>query len=138
MFKQITTIFLLFFSTSCATKIGNKATIKLYEAEISQGTKLEEIVKNYGQYSDSWNDKQGNKIYQYSYLKSNYDLISHLPIINHFGWITTRSAEVILIFDKNGGLIQKNGFIDKAKAKNSLVCNPRIYSCVRQVVSFEK
>jgi hypothetical protein len=133
MSHKIIAILLFSLLISCSSKTGNKSTIWLYGAKIEKGTKIDEIVKNYGDYSDSWQNKEGNKIYQYYYLKNSYDLISQLPFINHFGWINSRNYEVILVFDENEELIQKNDFRGKAKARNSLVCNPKIYSCVRKI-----
>jgi hypothetical protein len=130
---KIVAILIFVFLASCSSKVGNKSTIKIYEAQIPQGTKLSQITQKYGEYSDSWETGNGNKIYQYSYTKNSYDLVSQLPIINHFGWITSRNVEVILMFDENEKLLEKNGFLGKAKARNSLVCNPKIYSCVRKV-----
>ncbi|MFT6220541.1 MAG: hypothetical protein ACJAVG_001260, partial [Rickettsiales bacterium] len=133
MSKIITLILCLLIISSCSARIGNKSTIQLYQDDIAKGTNLSEIVKNYGEYSDSWEGEFGNRIYQYSYLKNSYDLVSLLPIINHFGWITSRNAEVVLEFDENDKLLQKNNFKDKAKSRNSLVCNPNIYSCIKKI-----
>ncbi|MFT6332168.1 MAG: hypothetical protein ACJAW3_000496 [Lentimonas sp.] len=128
-----TPILLLLLILSCTSKIGNPKTVNLYHEEIQNGSNISQIIENYGNYANSWKDKSGNQIYQYSYLKNNYDLVSQIPIINHFGWITSRSYEVILVVDINDKLIEQRNFRDKAKARNSLICNPKIYSCVRKI-----
>ncbi|MFT6105961.1 MAG: hypothetical protein ACJA0S_000537 [Rickettsiales bacterium] len=133
MSKIITIILCLLIISSCSAKTGNKSTIHLYQDEISKGTNLSEIVKNYGAYSGQWEGESGNKIYQYSYVKNSYDLVSLLPIINHFGWVKSKIVEVVLEFDENEKLLQKNNFYSTAKAKNSLVCNPKIYSCIKKI-----
>ena len=131
--KKIARILLLTLLVSCQSKVGNKSTINLYHSHISEGEKLSNIIQTYGNYSDTWQDEFGNNIYQYSYSKSGYDLVSQMPIINHFGWIKSENYEVLLIFDKKNLLIQEKKFYNRAKSRNSLVCNPEIYSCLRKV-----
>lgn len=131
--QKIITILLLFLLISCQSKIGNPATYKLYKNQINKGSRIEQITQTYGDYSGNWQDENGNNIYQYSYTKNGYDLISQLPIINHFGWINSENYEVILSFDKNGLLLDQAKFYNRSKSRNSLVCNPDIYSCLRKV-----
>ena len=126
-------ILLLICLTSCQAKVGNPSTISLYQSIPSKGTKLSSVIQIYGNYSGNWQDEFGNNIYQYSYSKSGYDLVSHLPIINHFGWIKSENYEVLLTFDSKDFLIGEKKFYDRAKSRNSLICNPEIYSCLRKI-----
>ncbi len=126
-------ILLLLLIISCQSKIGNPSTVNLYRFDIPKGTKLERIIQFYGNYSDNWQDEYGNNIYQYSYSRSKYDLVSQLPIINHFGWIKSENYEVLLIMNSKNQLISETKFYNRAKSRNSLVCNPEIYSCLRKV-----
>jgi hypothetical protein len=133
MTKKIITILLLLTLISCSEKTGNKKTIKLYNENIEIGTNLSEITKEYGYYTDKWHDELENDIYAYSYSKNAYDFVSQLPIINHFGWVKSENYEVVLIFDEDGLLLGKKNFYNRAKSRNSLVCNPQINSCLRKV-----
>ncbi len=135
--KQISKNFIIITSLllvmSCQSKVGNFSTINLYQADIAKGTNLDQIIKAYGNYSNSWQNELGNDIYQYSYSRSKYDLVSHLPIINHFGWVKSENYEVLLIMDSRNQLIAKKKFHNQAKSRNSLVCNPEVYSCLRKI-----
>ncbi len=131
--KFFSAILLLTLLVSCQSKVGNKSTINLYHSNINKGEKLSNIIQTYGNYSGTWQDESGNNIYQYSYSKSSYDLVSQIPIINHFGWIKSENYEVLLIFDKKNLLIQEKKFYNRAKSRNSLICNPEIYSCLRKI-----
>jgi len=133
IFTIFSAFFLLILLASCQAKIGNKATINIYESNINKGTKLSSVTQIYGNYSGNWQDELGNNIYQYSYSKSSYDLISYLPIINHFGWIKSENYEVLLTFDSKNQLIETRKFYNRAKSRNSLICNPQIYSCLRKI-----
>jgi len=129
-FKIILSLFLII---SCQSKVGNPSAINLYRDDIMQGAKLENINQIYGEYSDNWKDEDGNNIYQYSYSCSKYDLVSQLPIINHFGWIKSENYEVLLVMNSKNQLIDERKFYNQAKSRNSLVCNPEAYSCLRKV-----
>jgi hypothetical protein len=131
--KNIKIISLLLLLISCQAKVGNPSAINLYQDSIIKGSNLNQITKIYGDYSDSWQDKNGNKIYQYSYSRSKYDLVSQMPIINHFGWVKSENYEVLLIVDKENKVIAEQKFYNQAKSRNSLVCNPEIYSCLRKI-----
>lgn len=131
--KNISTILLLILLSCCQSKTGNKSTISLYRNSVEKGANLNDIIQTYGDYSDNWQDDLGNNIYQYSYSKNSYDLISQLPLINHFGWIRSENYEVLLTFDRKNLLTQKQKFYNRAKSRNSLICNPEIYSCLRKV-----
>lgn len=131
--QKIITILLVLFLASCASKIGNPKTVNLYKKSIDNSASIDEIKKTYGQYSDFWEDEKGHNIYQYSYTKSKYDLVSYMPIINHFGFIKSENYEVILVMNKNNLLLEKISFHDRALSRNSLVCNPLIYSCLRKI-----
>ncbi|MCE3255120.1 MAG: hypothetical protein K0R25_614 [Rickettsiaceae bacterium] len=131
--RIIIKLFLLIMLASCQAKSGNKSVIKLYNADLQKGVSLNEITKNYGDYSKKWKDNTGRDLYQYSFSTNRYDLISYLPIINHFGWIKSENYEVLLVFDKKNLLIEKKRFYNRAKSRNSLVCNPEIYSCLRKI-----
>ncbi len=135
--RKMPAIFLSIFCSillvSCQAKNGNKATVNLYSGNINKGSSLYDIVQIYGNYSDNWQDEFGNNIYQYYYTKHRYDLISQLPIINHFGWINSENYEVLLVFNKKDLLIEERKFYNRAKSRNSLVCNPKIYSCLRKI-----
>jgi hypothetical protein len=132
MFRTLI-ILLIFLLSSCQGNIGNKSTIRLYKQSLDKGESLDKIIKIYGNYSDKWQGENGNNIYQYSYSKNSYDLISHLPIINHFGWIKSENYEVLLSFDEKELLIEERKFFNRAKSRNSLICNPLVYSCVRKI-----
>ena len=131
--KIYSTILLLTLINSYQFKVGNKSTINLYHSYINKGVKLSNIIQTYGNYSGTWQDESGNNIYQYSYSKSGYDLVSQMPIINHFGWIKSENYEVLLTFDRKNLLIEEKKFYNRAKSRNSLVCNPEIYSCLRKI-----
>lgn len=131
--KNIKIILLLLLLNSCQAKVGNPSAVNLYQDTIINGLSLDQITKIYGNYSDSWQDKNGNKIYQYSYSRSKYDLVSQLPIINHFGWVKSENYEVILIVDNQNKLIGQKKFYNQSKSRNSLVCNPEVYSCLRKI-----
>jgi len=131
--SKLKTFTMLFWLVSCQSKIGNPLTIKLYQNDIEKGAKLERITKIYGQYSSHWYNQENQNIYQYSYLRSKYDLVSYLPIINHFGWVNSENYEVLLIMNSENQLIAQKKFYNRAKSRNSLVCNPKIYSCLRKV-----
>jgi hypothetical protein len=133
MLRNILITTLLFLIVSCQSKVGNKSTINLYRDNIIKGSNLEQITQIYGDYSNNWKDEYGNNIYQYSYSRSKYDLVSQLPIINHFGWIKSENYEVLLIVDGQNQLIGEAKFYNQAKSRNSLVCNPEIYSCLRKI-----
>lgn len=131
---KLITIVLFIFLCSCGTSSGTKSAVKLYKNDnLEIGLSLDEITKKYGNYSSSWVDESDNNLYQYFYTKANYDLISWLPIINHFGWAKTQSYEVLLIFDSKNQLISEKKFYHQAKSRNGLVCNPEIYSCIRKI-----
>jgi hypothetical protein len=127
----ISLLFLLL--ASCQAKIGNKLTTELYYDQIIIGSSLDDITKIYGNYSANWQGEDGKNIYQYHYLQSGYDLFSYLPIINHFGWIKSENYEVLLIVDKEQKIVKDIKFYNQAKSRNSLVCNPLIYSCLRKL-----
>jgi hypothetical protein len=131
--KNIKTILLLLLLNSCQAKVGNRSAINLYQDTISNGLSLNQITKIYGDYSDSWQDQVENHVYQYSYSRSKYDLVSQLPIINHFGWVKSENYEVLLILDDRNKLIGQKKFYNQAKSRNSLVCNPEVYSCLRKI-----
>lgn len=131
--RKITTFLLILFLASCVSKTGNYKTVKLYNEGLKPDSKIEDITKIYGNYSDFWEDEEGNKIYQYSYTKNKYDLVSYLPIINHFGFIRSENYEVILKENKNNFVLEKISFHNSSLSRNSLVCNPKIYSCLRKV-----
>ena len=133
MLKKITIILTLLITTSCQSKSGNPSTVFLYQNDLAKGTSLSEITKNYGSYSSSWKKDSSKTIYQYTYFVNKYDLISYLPIINHFGWINSKNYEVLLTIDDKEKLVESVKFYNQAKSKNSLVCNPLIYSCLRKV-----
>ncbi len=133
MFKKPIIILLIFFVVSCQSKIGNPLTIKLYKANIDKGSGISQITKIYGNYSDNWQNQAGNNVYQYSYSRSKYDLVSQMPLINHFGWVQSENYEVLLIMDKADKLIAEQKFYNQAKSRNSLVCNPEVYSCLRKI-----
>jgi hypothetical protein len=133
MFRNIAIIFLIFFAASCQSKVGNPLTVNLYKANIDKGSSLDQITKIYGNYSDNWQDQAGNNVYQYSYSRSKYDLVSQLPLINHFGWVKSENYEVLLIVDSSDKLIAEQKFYNQAKSRNSLICNPEIYSCLRKI-----
>ena len=120
-------------TVSCQSKSGNPLTINLYQSDIAKGASLSDITKNYGSYSSSWKKDDSKTIYQYTYFVNKYDLISYLPIINHFGWINSKNYEVLLTIDDKEKLVESVKFYNQAKSKNSLVCNPLIYSCLRKV-----
>ena len=124
---------MLFLLASCQATSGNKATIKLYKTDLEKGTSLDKITKIYGDYSGTWKGESGRNLYQYSFSKNRYDLVSNLPIINHFGWINSENYEVLLSFDSKGLLLEEKKFYNRAKSRNSLVCNPEIYSCLRKI-----
>ena len=124
---------LLLLLASCQAKIGNKLTPKLYYDQIIRGSNLDQITKIYGNYSANWQGENGDNIYQYSYLQSSYDLFSYLPIINHFGWIKSENYEVLLVVDKAKKIVRDIKFYNQAKSRNSLVCNPLVYSCLRKL-----
>lgn len=131
--KKFTIILISIFLFSCASKTGNPKTVKLYNSPLNPDSKIDEITKIYGDYSDFWEDEKGNKIYQYSYTKNKYDLVSYLPIINHFGFIRSENYEVVLKEDKNNFVLEKISFHNSSLSRNSLVCNPKIYSCLRKI-----
>jgi hypothetical protein len=133
MFRNIIIIFLILFTASCQSKVGNPLVVNLYKANIDKGSSLDQITKTYGNYSDNWQDQEGNNVYQYSYSRSKYDLVSQLPLINHFGWVKSENYEVLLIADKENKVIAEQKFYNQAKSRNSLVCNPEIYSCLRKI-----
>ena len=126
-------VLIFFLLNACQATIGNKSTVNLYYEQINKGSALSEITTIYGDYSANWQGENGLNIYQYSYSKNKYDLFSQLPIINHFGWIKSENYEVLLITDKKGKIIKDIKFYNQAKSRNSLVCNPLIYSCLRKV-----
>ncbi len=123
---------LVMITASCQGNLGNKLTKKLYKENLVDGTKLSQVIAEYGDYNSSWVGNNG-VIYQYGYSSSKYDLISYLPLINHFGWINSENYEVLLTFDSKERLIAKQNFYNQAKSKNSLICNPEVYSCLKQV-----
>ena len=131
--SKIFIILLFCLLASCQSKIGNKLTTQLYYGQIPQGSNLNQITKIYGDYSAYWQGEKGENIYQYFYSKNKYDLFSYLPIINHFGWIKSENYEVLLIVDKEDQIIKDIKFYNQAKSRNSLACNPLIYSCLRKV-----
>jgi len=133
MLRIFKALLLLICLASCQAKVGNPSAINLHKNISSKGTRLSSIIQIYGNYSGNWQDELGNNIYQYSYSKSSYDLVSHLPIINHFGWIKSENYEVLLTFDSKDLLIKERKFYDRAKSRNSLICNPKIYSCLRKI-----
>ena len=133
MLKKITIILTMLITVSCQSKSGNPLTINLYQSDIAKGASLSDITKNYGSYSSSWKKDDSKTIYQYTYFVNKYDLISYLPIINHFGWINSKNYEVLLTIDDKEKLVESVKFYNQAKSKNSLVCNPLIYSCLRKV-----
>ena len=130
MFKKVLLLLLI---VSCQSKVGNSSAKNLYQDSIVNGLSIDQITKIYGNYSDNWQDQNGNKIYQYSYSRSKYDLVSQLPIINHFGWVKSENYEVVLIMDNQNKLIEQKKFYNQAKSRNSLVCNPEVYSCLRKI-----
>lgn len=133
IYKFILIIF-VFNLFSCTFSSGSKSAVKLYQSDdLEKGTRLSEITKKYGNYSARWQDKNGNNLYQYSYNKAGYDLISYLPIINHFGFVKSENYEVLLIFDSKNELITERKFYDRAKSHNGLVCNLEIYSCIGKI-----
>jgi hypothetical protein len=122
------------FVSACYSSAGNKSAILLYKKNnLENGTNIHEISKKYGEFSSGWIDEDGNNLYQYFYTKNKYDLISYLPIINHFGWVKTENYEILLIFDSKHQLISQKKFFNRAKSRNSLVCSPDAYSCIRKV-----
>ncbi len=133
MLQKTLSILLLLLLVSCQSKTGNPKTKDLYKEEINQGSNVFKTLRTYGKYSNSWNDENGNKVYQYYYSKSGYDLVSKLPIINHFGFIKSENYEVLLVVDNKDLLLEKINFYNRAKSENSLVCNPQIYSCLKKV-----
>lgn len=139
MRKIITIVALLSLLNSCHSSDGLKSTVRLYQDQLTKGSSLDKITKEYGQYAASWpdesneNNENNNNLYQYSYSKSHYDLVAYLPIINHFGWIKSENYEVLLIFDDQNLLISEKKFYNRAKSRTGLICNPQVYSCLRQV-----
>jgi hypothetical protein len=133
MFNKFITILTLFFIFSCVATSGNKSAIQLYKSSLTNGATPEQISKIYGNYSGHWQGENGEDIYQYSFSKHQYDLVSYLPIINHFGWIKSENYEVLLMFDSKNHLVSEKKFYNQAKSRNSLVCNPQIYSCLRKI-----
>jgi hypothetical protein len=127
-------IFTSTFLSACYSSVGNKSAILLYKIEnLENGTNINEISKKYGKFSSKWIDEDGNNLYQYSYTKNKYDLISYLPIINHFGWVKTENYEILLTSDSKNQLKNQKKFFNRAKSRNSLVCSPDAYSCLRKV-----
>jgi hypothetical protein len=133
LMKLVAAIVVLLTLVSCYQS-GNKATVAMYRGNISNDITVDEMTKKYGNFSSTWKDQKGNDVYQYVFFRNHYNLVSHLPIINHFGWVISRNYEVILTFDSNKSLIDQQKFYNKAKSKNGLVCNPRVYSCLRKVL----
>ena len=136
--KPITICIIILFLNSCSYSRGDKNIQNFFtQEEILQNKTFQEIENQFGKPINIWIDNK-NTIAQYSYLKNNYDLISYLPIINHFGWINSRNLEIILVFDGNQKLIDIKKFVSLGKSRNSLICNPKIYSCLKQIKNFTK
>lgn len=115
MIKKYIFMLLVIFLSSCGT-IGSKKIIELNKTDLNNKTESE-IVYFYGQPYDTWFDQNKNKIVEYRYQKSNYNIISYLPIMGFFSRFNTDNYITIISYNSDNKVVDQYNLNKKLKLK---------------------
>lgn len=120
-------------TAGCASSVGNKKSILLYNAPIEKMS-MTEVTKLYGKPSASWSLGDGNTAHQYQYAIQRHSPLAYLPIIYYFTSLSGANYETVLTAN-NDDVIEVKKFYSDFRSSHEGNCSSNL--SVTQCIKFE-